>query len=225
VLAAVPRGATASDYRNAVVQRNVLAKSTDSTRKESLRRLRELYALDEAIPIFAALRKLHYIDGGVSASLLALQVAWARDPILRATTQPVLEASIGERVEKTSLAEALETAFPNHYSEVSRNTATKNSASSWTQSGHLVGHRIKIRQRVEATPAAATLALFLGQVSGFHGAAVFSSPWCRLLDLDAGRGRSMAQQAHRAGLLNLRAVGEVIELSFPMFSEPKNLPA
>ena len=48
VLANVPQGSGAADYREAILQRNVLGKTTDSTRQKSLRHLRELYALDEA---------------------------------------------------------------------------------------------------------------------------------------------------------------------------------
>ena len=47
VLAAVPTGSGAAEYREAILQRNVLGKTTDSTRQKSLRHLRELYALDE----------------------------------------------------------------------------------------------------------------------------------------------------------------------------------
>src|ERR1039457_7119444 len=61
VLASVPQGSGAAEYREAILQQNVLGKNTDSTRKESLRRLRELYALDEVKPIFKLLRKLHDI--------------------------------------------------------------------------------------------------------------------------------------------------------------------
>ena len=102
VLVNVPIGSGAEDYRDAILQRNVLTKNTDSTRKESLRRLRELYALDETKPIFGLLRKLHAIDAA-SLPLLALQVAWARDPFFRSTTQPVIDASEGERVEGLAL--------------------------------------------------------------------------------------------------------------------------
>ena len=62
VLANVPQGSGAADYREAILQRNVLGKTTDSTRQKSLRHLRELYALDEATPIFGLLRKLHAMD-------------------------------------------------------------------------------------------------------------------------------------------------------------------
>lgn len=74
MLAAVPVGSDAAAYRDAILQRNVLGKNTDSTRQKSLRHLRELYAIDEATPIFGLLRKLHCMDV-TSLPLLALQVA------------------------------------------------------------------------------------------------------------------------------------------------------
>jgi hypothetical protein len=223
VLAAVPRSSDATDYREAILQRNVLGKTTDSTRQKSLRHLRELYALDEATPIFGLLRKLHAIDG-LSLPLLALQVAWSRDPLLRATTGPIMDASKGDRVETISLALALETTFPNQYSELNRNKIARNAASSWTQSGHLAGHAKKTRQQIKPTVVAVAMALFLGDIAGFYGAAVFSNPWCLLLDLNADRARAMAQEAHRAGLLNLRVVGEVVEMNFPLLAEFQGQP-
>jgi len=218
VLGSVPRGSSTGDYRAAIVQQNVLGKTTDSTRQKSLRHLRELYALDEAIPIWGLLRKLHATDSA-SLPLLAVQVAWARDPLLRATAPPVMDALDGERVETASLAEALETVFPNQYSGLNINKIARNAASSWTQSGHLAGRAKKIRHRIKPTAVAVAMALFLGQITGYHGAAIFSNPWCRLLDLNSDRAKAMGIEAHRAGLLNLRAVGEVIELSFPLLAE------
>lgn len=218
VLAAVPVGSAVAEYREAILLRNVLGKTTESTRKESLRRLRELYALDEATPIFGLLRKLHAIDPP-SLPLLAVQVAWARDPLFRATTQPVIDAPEAERVETASLAQALEAVFPNQYSELNRNQTARHAASSWTQSGHLAGRAKKTRRHIKPTAVSVTMALFLGDIAGYHGAAVFANPWCRLLDLDADRAKGMGFEAHRAGLLNLRALGEVIELSFPLLAE------
>ena len=224
VFANVPQGSGAADYREAILHRNVLGKTTDSTRRESLRRLRELYALDEATAIFGLLRKLHAVDAA-SLPLLAVQVAWARDPLFRATTTPVTDASEGERVETASLAQALEAAFPNQYSELSRGQTARHAASSWTQSGRLAGRAQKTRQRIKPTTVAVTMAIFLGDISGYHGAAVFSNPWCRLLDLNPDRAKAMGFEAHRAGLLNLRAVGEVVELSFPLLAEFRGQPS
>lgn len=223
VLSAVPVGVSIADYRDAILQRNVLGKATLSTRKESLRRLRELYALDETRPIFGLLRKLHTIDA-TSLPLLALQVAWARDPLFRATSPPVIDTAEGDRVETERLAQAFAAVFPNRYSESSRNQTARHAASSWTQSGHLRGRTHKTRQRVKPTAVAVTLALFLGNIAGYHGARVFANPWCPLLDLNTDRAQALGQEAHRAGLLNLRAVGEVVELRFPLFAEFQGQP-
>lgn len=218
VLAAVPMGSAPADYRNAVLQKNVLGKVTDSTRLKSLRHLRELYALDEATPIFGFLRKLCDVDPA-SLRLLAVQVAWARDPLFRATSEPIMDASEGDRIDTAGLAEALEATFPDQYSELNRNKVARNAASSWTQSSHLAGRAKKTRQRIQPTVAAVTMALFLGDIAGYRGAIVFSNPWCRLLDLSPDRARAKGQEAHRAGLLNLRAMGDVVEISFPLFAD------
>lgn len=73
VLASVPQGSDVKDYREAILQQNLLGKTTDSTRRESLRRLGELYALDEVTPLFGLLRKLYATDT-VSLPLRAVQV-------------------------------------------------------------------------------------------------------------------------------------------------------
>jgi hypothetical protein len=130
--------------------------------------------LDEARPTFGLLRRLHATDPA-SLPLLAVLVAWARDPLLRATTQPVMDASEGERVEVAGLAQALEVAFPNQYSELSRKRIARNAASSWTQSGHLAGRAKKTRQRIKPTVVAVTMAFSLGYIAGYHGAAVLRS--------------------------------------------------
>ena len=224
VLGAMKRGASADDYREAILVRNVLSKATISTRGESLRRLRELYALDEARPIFGLLTKLYEIDPA-SLPLLALQVAFGRDPTFRATAPAVFKAAYGARVETANLTQAFAETFPGQYSESSQGQTGRHAASSWTQSGHLFGRTRKTRRMIQPTAAAVTMALFLGNVSDYNGVAVFSNPWCRLLDLDPGRARSMGQEAHRAGLLDLRAVGEVVELSFPRFAQFQGPPA
>jgi len=218
VLAAVPKGSAAYEYRDAILQRNVLGKTTESTRQKSLRHLRELYVLDEEVPIFRLMRSLHALDAA-SLPLLAMQVAWSRDHLLRSTTPAVLDVPEGERVDSKSLSQAALESFPDQYSELNINKIGRNTASSWTQSGHLLGRAKKTRHLVKPSTAAIAMALFLGTTAGFHGAAVFSNPWCRLLDLNLKRAKDLALEAHRAGLLNLRMLGEVVDLSFPLFAD------
>jgi hypothetical protein len=218
LLERVPLGSVPAVYREAILQRNVLGKSTDSTKQKSLRHLRELYALDEQVLLFGSLRRLYALDP-TSLPLLALQVAWSRDPLLRATTPPVASAAEGARVATELLARTVTDAFPGQYSGLNANKVARNAASSWTQSGHLSGRATKTRQRVKPTPVAATMALLLGKAAGHHGPSVFTSAWCRLLDLSSSGARTLGFEAHRAGLLDLHAMGEVVEISFPRFPE------
>ena len=41
------------------------------------------------------------------------------------------------------------------------------------------------------------MALILGTVQDFHGASLFGTIWCQILDLNAARAHTLAAQAHR----------------------------
>ena len=216
VLDAVPTGTESEGYRSAVVTHNVLGKGTESTRQKSIRHLRELYALSEAVPVFCVLRRM-YASDPQGLPLLALLCAWGRDPLFRATTPAVLAIPNGAEVQTRTLAQEVAEACPDQYSELNQSKIARNAASSWTQSGHLSGRTRKVRRRVQPTAGAVAMALWLGDVAGFHGVSCFTSPWCRLLDLGADQARTRAMEAHRHGLLTMRAVGEIVELNFPGF--------
>src|SRR5262245_25249169 len=84
LLTACPLDADVPEYRKAILEANVLAKKSESTRLRSLRYLKELYALDRQSVLFRALRDLW--DSDLDAQpLLAMLCALARDPLLRAT--------------------------------------------------------------------------------------------------------------------------------------------
>jgi len=97
LILALPPQTTANEYRSAVVDGNILGKSTVSTREKTFRHLRELYALSEGAPIFPIYRTL-FFSNPHSAPLLSFVVAWSRDPLLRATSEPVFSAGVGVEV-------------------------------------------------------------------------------------------------------------------------------
>jgi hypothetical protein len=206
------------DYRRAVVEENLLGKATETTRQKTFRHLRELYSLSDKVPIFALYRDLVRFDSG-SITLLSLLTAWTRDPLLRATTPAVLQVKFGDHVFGEDLQQALTEAYPHQYSANNVGKIARNAAASWTQSGHLSGRTKKLRSRVQPRPAALTFALVLGYVGGITNTQLFSSIWCRLLDLDPTEARSLAEQAHRQELITLRAVGSVVEVRFPRFGQ------
>jgi hypothetical protein len=216
LLSALPPTASAEDYRRAAIEENAIRKATKTTREKTYRHLRELYAFAETVPLFGLYRELvgnHPQD----SPLLSLLVAWARDPLLRGTTAAILNARYDTEVTKHDLQSALEFCSPNQYSALNIDKVARNAGSSWTQSGHLAGRARKIRRRLEPRPVVLALALILASVEGLEGQALLSSIWCRLIDLSPTAAASLAAQAHREELIDLRAVGSVVEITFPRF--------
>lgn len=214
LLHAMPGEATRNDYRRAVLDDNCLGKRTTATRKRSLQRLRELYALDPAVPLFRAMRDL-WLTSSDSQPLLALLMSAARDPLLRLTAASVLQTPIGEEFARKKMTDALSSAVGNRFSELTLDKIVRNAAASWTQSGHLRGWARKLRQQVRPTPQACAYALFLGYVLGQRGQLLFESSWAEILDLPPQELIELAVEAKRLGLLNLKRSGSMIDVSLP----------
>lgn len=214
LLRSVPASASEAEIANAVVDKNVLGKETVSSRKKSLSHLKELYALAPESPLFRVLRRLYQISPD-SLPQLALLVALARDPLLRASAEAILPLPAGHSITPADISSVIEMTFPGTYSVKSLLSIAQNCASTWAQAGQLAGRVKKVRSALQPTPAGCALAFLLGEVTGHHGAAIFSSPWCRAIELDPERARGLGFEAHRRGLINLRAIGEVVEVSFP----------
>lgn len=215
LLSACPRSTDYEEFRTAVVTDNVLLKNTISTRKESFRRLREMYALDENMLLFRALRDLweHNAEG---QPLLALLCATARDSILRATADLILSAPEGETVTPEMIEQTTEEAFPGRYNHTMLANVGRHAASTWEQAGHLEGYRKreKTRSQAKPTPTATAYALLLAHLCNSRGEAVFETLWVRLLDVPKYTIQELASEASRLGWLNYRHAGAVTEISF-----------
>ena len=214
LLEAVSIDASREDYTVAVVGENCLGKRTVANRKISLQHLRELYALDPRVLLFSALRELWGRDRS-SRALLALLLALARDPLLRVTCTAVLRTPLGHEFARQPMMDAVAEAVGDRLNRKTMDKVVRNAASSWTQSGHLRGRGRKSRQRVQATPAVAAYALLLGFATGRRGGLLFETPWCGVLDTDAGELMELAIASKRLGLIDLKQSGSVIDVSFP----------
>jgi hypothetical protein len=115
LLAKVGTHVAAPDYERAVLDDNVLGKSTIGARRRSLRYLRELYILRNDSLLFRALGDL-WSDDSSGQPLLAGLCALARDPVFRASTQAIFDSQPGDQITSSGLAEAVAKSFPNSYS-------------------------------------------------------------------------------------------------------------
>jgi len=220
LLEATPADAGIADYRRAIVEDNVLGKRTHTTREHTTRKLKALYGLDPAVPVFRALRRLWDVDAE-GRPLLALLCGFARDPLLRMTADVVLDAEVGSQITPEDVEERLRREAPGRFSESSERSIARNVLSSWTQSGHLTGHLKKTRARASATPGSTAYALFLGYLEGRRAQRLFASTWARLLDAPTERLLDFARAASRRGWLDFRSVGSVIEVRFPDLLSPE----
>jgi hypothetical protein len=212
VLAATAATAAREDYAAAIIEGNCLGKATAATRRLTNQRLGELYGLDPRLPIFRVLRRLWSTDAAGRA-LLALQCAIARDPLLAATAAPVLALSPGDELQRETLRAELRTVVEERLNDSTLNKVIRNTASSWAQTGHLVGRTFKKRAPVQATAGSVAFGLYLGHAVGFRGASLFSTGWISLLDCNPVNARNLAVEAKRIGLIDLRIAGDVVDLT------------
>jgi len=212
-LEAIPDGSERHAYANAIIEDNCLAKATEATRRLSNQRLGELYGLDVQVTLFRVLRKLWAMDEA-GRPLLALLAALARDPLLRATAEPILGLSPGSEMQRDGLRANLREAVGDRLNDSTLDKVVRNCASSWTQAGHLEGRTFKRRRKVQATPASVAFAVFLARSVGFVGEELLQSAWTWCLDCGETESRELILEAKRLGLIDLRIASDVFEVGF-----------
>lgn len=213
LLATVPAFSARDAYVAAIIDDNVLGKSTAATRKLTAQRLSELYSLETSVPLFRMFR-LFWDRDRFGKPLLALLMTLARDPLLRATAGSVLQMVPGEELARQSLTDAIGAAAGDRLGEGTLDKVVRNAASSWTQSGHLEGRSRKFRLRVSASPVSLAFGLFLGYALGMRGEGLLRSMWIRVLDVSADEAVELAIDAKRLSLLDMKRGGGVTEISF-----------
>lgn len=219
LLESVNAAESSDSYRKAIVEENVLGKSTQSTRQRTYDRLAQLYSLDPATTLFRLLRHFWEMDKS-SRPMLAFLTAAARDSLLRDTTPFIQSIPLGQNTEAAQLAQYLEEKYPNRFRTTTRNSTAQNLASSFTQAGFLQGRTNKRRTKSQITPIISTFALILGYLCGLRGKLLLDSMWTRLLDCSPAELAGHVAEASRQGWLNYKAAGSIIEITFPGLLKP-----
>ena len=165
------------------------------------------------------MRRCWYVDADGEA-VLALLLALARDPLLRATAPPVLRMRPGEELARQRMADVIGRAVGNRLNESTLDKVVRNAASSWTQSGHLKGRGRKTRTSVNPTAATTAYALLLGHLAGARGAALFETMWARVLDAATGQLMQLAMDARRLGFLDMSLSGGGVDVAFRRLLNP-----
>lgn len=220
VLAACDPQSSTHDYRRQIVDENVAAKSSLSSRQRTHRYLRELYTLDPQVPAFRAMLRLWRRDRD-GRRQIAMLMALTHDPALSATLPAVLPVEVGGIVTSASLAQAVEAEHPGSYSPAIRDKIGRNALSSWTQAGYLrrVGRAVA-RQRSEPSPGAVCMALVLGSEQGVSGERLFSTSVAGDLDAPGPFLHDRAHEASRKGWIEYRSRGHVTDVDLSALVAP-----
>ncbi|SDT86902.1 hypothetical protein SAMN05216296_0063 [Pseudomonas pohangensis] len=215
----VPIEAEQGAYAQAVIEENMLGKPTKKARELSYRHLTALYGLNQSNPLFRALRRLWRQDTAAQP-LLALAVAMARDPLLRATQKFVLDQSLGMHQPREAVEELLAGQNPDRFSPASLKSFAQNIAGTWTSAGYFSGRNRKTRIAPDVRPENVAMCLFLGYLEGRSGQALFHSSWMQLLALPLEELERLANAAAHRGEIVFMNAGGVKEVRFPDYLTP-----
>jgi hypothetical protein len=133
---------------------------------------------------------------------------------LLATVEVIIRMPANTEFQRTAMRDAVAEVVQERLNESTLNTVVRNTASSWTQTGHLEGRTFKFRRLVRATPPTVALALYLAHAAGFPAKESLNTGWLKILDCDVSASLDLAAAAKRMGLLDLRVGGGIIDLEF-----------
>ncbi|WP_414455999.1 hypothetical protein [Enterobacter quasiroggenkampii] len=213
LLQARPENTLQEEYRVSIVDDNILHKPSSSARKLTYRHMVGLYGMSPHIPLFKFFRQLWELSEEAQP-LLALQLAIARDPLLRESVGVITALKLGQILPRSVMEEHLAKDDPDRFSQASIQSFARNISGTWTQSGYLSGKVKKQRTDPKVTYVNVVFALLLGHFQGLSGKRLFDSFWMKLLPVDETTLYELAYRATLRGLINFKQASEVVEVSF-----------
>ncbi|NAW85772.1 hypothetical protein [Photobacterium halotolerans] len=212
--------ATKDDYENDIINFNILHKPTEKSRQLTYRHLVDLYALDRNVLLFDVLRNWWDLKEEAQP-ILALQLAIARDPLLRSSAAVIRQLEPGEYLARETIEAFLAKDDPGRFSAASLKSFSQNINGTWTQAGFLSGKAKKFKEIPKVCFVNVAYALFLAHCQGLSGQRLFDSFWCQMLCQEMDTLYDLAYMASLRGLIKYKHAGDVIEISFPDLELPE----
>lgn len=220
LLLARDESATKDDYEDDITNFNILHKPTEKSRQLTYRHLVDLYSLDRSTMLFDVFRSWWDIREEAQP-ILALQLAVARDPILRSSVPVIRQLELGEHLPREVMEANLAKDDPDRFSAASLKSFSQNINGTWTQAGFLSGKAKKYRATPKVNFVNVAYALFLAHCHGLSGQRLFDSFWCQMLCQNTNTLYDLAYMASLRGLIKYKHAGDVIEISFPDIDLPE----
>ncbi len=201
------------EYKNLVVNANILGLSTQSNRQITWSCLTTLYGFDDT-PLFRNFHRLWQRSSEAHRVSLAVVLGLSRDKVFSNSGEWVTALPVGSPVNSAFFLDGIHSAYPAHYSEKSAASMSRNLVSSWKQSGWIDG-TTWTRKTALVGPGALALAIFIAWAEGFRGEQLYQAPIAKLLLRDIPEPRALLWEAHRNGFLNFYDAGGISDIRFP----------
>jgi len=207
--------ANQDELQRLVVDEDVLHKTSASNRLKTFVFLRRLYGLTPELPVyreFSRLIKLFPAD----LNLLAGILAFAREPLLRACANFVLETAIGKPLGREDFETWIREYAPGRYSETMYVSFSHNLYASFFQLGYLgeAAGKQRQRQRRDVRPAAVAYAAFLDWLTGLNGLSLLAGSFSKTLELNQDEHLRQLKACGQLGLMRVALAGGILQLDF-----------
>ena len=216
LMAFAPGDADPETLQRLVVDEDALNKPSAANRTKTFSFLRNLYGLNPQLPIYREFTRLCHLSP-VDTTVLAGSLAFARETVLKACANMVLDTAIGERLGREDFEAWVREYAPGRYSQTMYISFSHNLYASFFQLGYLseaVG-KTRIRKRRDVRPASVAYAAFLDWLTGLNGLTLLTGAFSKTLELAKDEHLNLLSAAGQQGLMRVAHAGGVLQLDFP----------
>lgn len=221
LLAIAPRDADVDTFRRLAVDEDALHRASAANRLKTFNKLKRLYALDQAFPIFREFRRLSLMFPA-ELTTLAGSLAFAREPLLRACAAMVLSTPIAAPLSRASFEAWVREHHAGQFSQTMYRSFSHNLYASFFQLGYLgaAAGKCRLRQRIATGPASAAYAAFLDWLLGLNGLSLLQGKHSHTLELAKVEHLAALSAAGQLGLMKVGLAGGVLHLDFASWLQP-----
>lgn len=221
LMAVAPTDADAATLQRLVVDEDALHKPSAANRTKTFSFLRRLYGLNPQLPIYREFTRLCHLSPEDTMVLAGL-LAFAREPVLRACADMVLDAAIGKPLGREDFEAWVREYAPGRYSQSMYVSFSHNLYASFFQLGYLseAAGRSRVRQRRDVRPASVAYAAFLDWLTGLNGITLLTGAFSKSLEVAKDGHLNLLSAAGQQGLMRVAHAGGVLQLDFSSWLQP-----
>jgi len=221
LLALAPKRADAACLENLVIQEDVLHKTSALNRRKTFNFLRRLYGLNSEQAVFREFSRLYELFPDEVVSMASC-LAFAREPVLRACADFVMNVPIGKSLGREDFERWIREYAPGCYSQTMYISFSHNLYASFYQLGYLgeASGKSRLRKRRDVRSAAVAYAAFLDWVTGLNGLNLLTGQFSRTLELTKEEHLSRLSAAGQLDLMRVAHAGGILHLDFSTWLRP-----